>query len=122
MDRYGGYNRLGWRIQYCYAHLLRDVQDLETEFQEDTEVVAFVNTMSPLLTEACHLCGQSITDSEYYRRAREIQGEIEKAVNRAPFIRESSISKTFSANIEIGCFIGPRIDACLLKTILPNGS
>lgn len=83
VDRYGGYNRLRGRIQYCYAHLLRDVQDLEKEFPENTEVAAFVNTMAPLLTEACHLRGQSIDDAAYYSRAREIQVEIEKAAKRA---------------------------------------
>ena len=82
VDRYGGYNRIRGRIQYCYAHLLRDVQDLEKEFPEDTEVAAYVNTMVPLMTEACHLRGQTISDTRYYRRAREIRAGIEEATNR----------------------------------------
>ena len=34
VDRYHGYNRAPCALQYCYAHLLRDVQDLEKEFPE----------------------------------------------------------------------------------------
>lgn len=29
VDRYGGYNKMPVEIQYCYAHLLRDVKDLD---------------------------------------------------------------------------------------------
>lgn len=82
VDRYGAYNRLRGRIQYCYAHLLRDVLDLEKEFPEDVEVVAFVNTIAPLLTEAMHLRGQKIGDAKYYRRARNIQAGINQAARR----------------------------------------
>jgi len=32
VDRYAAYNKTPSQIQYCYAHLLRDVQDLEKEF------------------------------------------------------------------------------------------
>ncbi len=32
VDRYNGYNQVPCAIQYCYAHLLREVQDLGKEF------------------------------------------------------------------------------------------
>jgi len=35
VDRYGGYNRVPCEIQYCYAHLLRDMKDLEQEFENN---------------------------------------------------------------------------------------
>ncbi len=38
VDRYQAYNRAPCQIQYCYAHLLRDVKDLQKEFPDDPEV------------------------------------------------------------------------------------
>ena len=38
VDRYNGYNQMPCKIQYCYAHLLRTVKDLEKDFPENTEV------------------------------------------------------------------------------------
>lgn len=38
VDRYGGYNRVPSRMQYCYAHLWREMTDLETEFETSEEV------------------------------------------------------------------------------------
>ncbi len=32
VDRSAGYNKVPCEIQYCYAHLLREVQNLEKEF------------------------------------------------------------------------------------------
>ncbi|MFH1562116.1 MAG: transposase, partial [Nitrospirota bacterium] len=32
VDRYNGYNKVPCEIQYCYAHLLRNVEDLEKQF------------------------------------------------------------------------------------------
>jgi hypothetical protein len=48
VDRYPGYNRAPCAIQYCYAHLLREVQDLEKEFPEQAEVRRFVGELAPL--------------------------------------------------------------------------
>jgi len=45
VDRYAGYNKAPCKIQYCYAHLLRDVQDLEKEFPDQPEVAAFVRPL-----------------------------------------------------------------------------
>jgi hypothetical protein len=80
VDRYGAYNRLKCRIQYCYAHLLRAVEDLEKEFPDDEEIAAFVSTLAPLLSAACHLRGQKISAAKYTRRACEIRASIMKAV------------------------------------------
>jgi transposase len=40
-DRYAGYNGVKIARQFCYAHLLRDLQDLEKEFPENPEVRRF---------------------------------------------------------------------------------
>ena len=45
VDRYGGYNRVPCRMQYCYAHLLRDMNDLEQEFETHEEVKNYTSQM-----------------------------------------------------------------------------
>ena len=39
VDRYNGYNKVPCSIQYCYAHLLRDVEDLEKEFPDNLSLI-----------------------------------------------------------------------------------
>jgi len=83
VDRYGGYNKIQCQIQYCYAHLLRDVQDLEKEFPEEREISTFVAVVAPLLALAMNLRSQPITDKAYYKQALKLSGQI-KAVMNSP--------------------------------------
>lgn len=76
VDRYNGYHRVACRIQYCYAHLSRDLKDDATRFEENQEVVAFVASMRQLLVEAMTLRGKKMTDSEYWEEAAQIKREI----------------------------------------------
>ncbi len=55
VDRYAGYNKILCWMQYCYAHLLREVQDLGKEFTQQPEVQRFVQTLAPLLAQAMKL-------------------------------------------------------------------
>ena len=55
VDRYGGYNKSPCAIQYCQAHLLRDVQELEKKFPESGEVRSFVGTAAELIAETMKL-------------------------------------------------------------------
>ncbi len=80
VDRYAAYNKSPCALQYCYAHLLRDVEDLETEFPDSTEVNTFVSVMAPLLTAAMKLRSQPITDNDYYAKASNIKAQIINAV------------------------------------------
>lgn len=80
VDRYNGYNRAPCALQYCYAHLLRDVEDLAKEFPQQAEVQAFTATLIPLLAKAMHLHAQPLSDEEYYARARHLKEEIEKVI------------------------------------------
>jgi hypothetical protein len=82
VDRYSGYNRAPCALQYCYAHLLRDVEDLGKEFPAAPEVGAFTGTLSPLLAEAMHLQHQSLPDPAYYRAAVELQAQIGAAIEQ----------------------------------------
>jgi transposase len=80
-DRYAAYNKAPCDIQYCYAHLLRDVQDLEKDFPDQAEVSTFVAVVAPLLAMAQGLRRQPIDDEEFYRRATQLSSQIKAAMN-----------------------------------------
>lgn len=90
VDRYNGYNRVKCRIQYCYAHLMRDVEDVRDEFADQAEVQSFATTVIPLLADAMHLHSQPLSDEQYYREAGQIKRQIERAMKaeaRHPGVR-----------------------------------
>jgi transposase len=80
VDRYAGYNRAPCPLQYCYAHLLREVQDLEKDFPDSEEVKTFVSVMAPLLATAMGLRHQPINEAEFYQKAAETKAHIVAAV------------------------------------------
>ena len=82
VDRYGGYNKAPCAIQYCYAHLLREVEDLEKEFPDNGEVLTFTAVVIPLLSSAIKLRSQPISDAEFYAQAARIRCEIEAAMSQ----------------------------------------
>ena len=83
VDRYAGYNQAPGAIQYCYAHLLRDVQDLEKNFPDQPEVGAFVATLAPLLAAAMALRGQGLSRPAFRRQAAALKRRIVAVVNRS---------------------------------------
>jgi len=99
VDRYGGYNKVPCKIQYCYAHLLRKVEDLGKQFGEEAGVTCFVGTFAPVLAEAMYLRNQSISNKEYYRKALIIKQKILGIINspaKDPGIKE--IQEIFKEN------------------------
>jgi len=76
VDRYNAYNQSPCALQYCYAHLLRDVEELAKEFPDAAEVTAFTSTLIPLLAEAMHLRGRPLAEAEYYEQARALKQQI----------------------------------------------
>jgi transposase len=82
VDRYNGYNKMPCSIQYCYAHLLRTVKDLEKDFPENAEINSFVEALAPQLTNAISLRTLDITDRQFKRQATKIKNEILNIVNR----------------------------------------
>jgi transposase len=76
VDRYGGYNKVPCAIQYCYSHLLREVQDLEKEFPDAAEVTAFVSTVAPQLALVMGRRTQPISDAEFARQAVALKAQI----------------------------------------------
>jgi transposase len=83
VDRYNAYNKAPVPIQYCYAHLLRDVEKLAKDFPDNSEVQSYVGVLVPLLAQAMHLRPQSLSDEKYYQQAKEIQQKIME-VNKSP--------------------------------------
>lgn len=82
VDRYAGYNKMPLRIQYCYSHLLRAVQDLEKEFSNNREVRSFVETLAPLIADAIRLHREKITDPEYESIAEGLKKRIIEVAQR----------------------------------------
>ena len=76
VDRYHAYNKAPCALQYCYAHLMRDVEDLQKEFATEAEVQGFTAALIPLLAQAMHLRAQDISDRQYYRQAKELKARI----------------------------------------------
>ncbi len=81
VDRYAGYNRSPCAIQYCYAHLLRDLQDLEKEFPDQAEVRGFVQTVAPLLAAAMGLRGLGLPPRRYSKQGAQLRRKIKRAMN-----------------------------------------
>ncbi len=81
VDRYNVYNKAPCALQYCYAHLLREVQEIEKEFSEAEEVKTFVSILAPLLATAMHLRSLRITDAQFYQQAAEVKDQILEVVH-----------------------------------------
>jgi transposase len=82
VDRYAAYNKVPCQIQYCYAHLLRNVEDLEKEFPDEEEVSIFVAVATPQLSLAMRLRTQPISDADFYRRAATLRDEIKTTMGQ----------------------------------------
>jgi len=81
VDRYNAYNQMPCCIQYCYAHLLREVQDLGKEFPAVGEVSQFVESFAPLLAEAMKLRAQGLSVTQFRQQALELKMEIKALVH-----------------------------------------
>jgi transposase len=111
VDRYNGYNRAPCSIQYCYAHLLREVQDLGKEFPEVGEVSQFVGSFAPLLAGAMKLRAREL-------RATQFKGWC-KHRRSTPAFRKS---KTYSARKPLGSITGPKTQPFPLTTTAPSAN
>jgi hypothetical protein len=99
VDRYAGYNKAPCAIQYCYAHLLREVEDLEKEFPDSGEVQGFVSTFIPLLTLAMGLRNQRLSPAQFQRKATQVKSQIRAAVeNPAQHLGIRRIQDIFREN------------------------
>ena len=76
VDRYGGYNRFGGDIQYCYAHLARDTEEIVKDDPQSAECKRFADAFVPLLCQAMRLRKEPIGDAEYYVAAAALEQQI----------------------------------------------
>lgn len=76
VDRYAGYNRVPCEIQYCYAHLLREMKDLEQEFENNGEIKNYTCQMKLHLTDAMQLRKRGLSEAEYQTEAATIKSKI----------------------------------------------
>jgi hypothetical protein len=81
VDRYGGYNQMPVDLQYCYAHLLREVEKLEEEFRDEKAVTDFTGRLSGYLTLAMKLRGFKISDIEYLIEAEKLKDQIQMLIS-----------------------------------------
>jgi transposase len=80
VDRYPAYNRAPCALQYCYAHLLREVEALGKEFPGPDEVQRFVQRLAPLLAQAMRLRTQGLPVRQFRKSAAGIKAEIQATV------------------------------------------
>jgi transposase len=76
VDRYAGYNRVPCALQYCYAHLLRDLKKLEEEFESNEEVKNYTREMKLCLTDAMQLRNRGLSVSDYQGAAEAIKARM----------------------------------------------
>ena len=76
VDRYAAYNAAPCPLQYCYSHLLREVQDLEKEFPEEIEVQIFTSILAPLLAAAMQLRTHALDSGAFRAQARQLKERI----------------------------------------------
>jgi len=100
VDRYAGYNKIKCKIQYCYSHLLRKIEDLGKEFLDEPEVQNFVGEFAPLISKAIHLRYTNISDKKYYSEAKLLKKKILKIINApAKHLGIQDIQWIFKKNI-----------------------
>jgi len=122
VDRYNAYNRAPVALQYCYAHLKRDVEGLEKQFPDHDEVAAFVGSLVPALSEAMTLRTLGLPKKEFLRRAaRPSAGSSPSRIAR-PNIRPSGKCRTSSVSTRIGSITGPAPRPSPPRTISPSGT
>jgi hypothetical protein len=120
VDRYAGYNRSPCAIQYCYAHLLRDLEDLDKEFPDQPEVRGFVQTVRPLLAAAMGLRGLGLSRKAYRRQAADLRRKIKRVMNATAQHLGVRHIKTSSGRTPIVCITGPTTPRCRPRTTWPN--
>lgn len=81
VDRYHAYNKILCRLQYCYAHLLRNLTDLLKEFPENDEIRRFVDVLAPLLSAAIQARKFPGSTRQFLQQAAQIKRHILEVIN-----------------------------------------
>jgi transposase len=73
VDRCPAYNRAPCKIQYCYSHILREIQSLPEKFPDKQEVTGFSAKAASLVAHAIKLSKEPMPDEKYYAEAKRIK-------------------------------------------------
>jgi transposase len=76
VDRYAAYHQMPCALQYCYAHLLRDLKDFENEFESDQEVQNYTREMKTCLTDAMQLRNRGFSARQYRKEGQAIKARM----------------------------------------------
>ena len=76
VDRYSGYSRVPCKVQYCYEHLKRNLQDIVKQFPDEAEVKRFGKDVVAMLCKAMKLRRRRISDQRFYKQAAELKKKI----------------------------------------------
>ncbi len=82
VDRYHGYNKSPCALQYCYAHLKRDLESIEKDFPDNPEIASFVKSLAPALSQAMSLRTLGLSRPLFLRQAATIKRRIIAIVHR----------------------------------------
>ena len=82
VDRYRGYNQVPCEIQYCYAHLLRELEDLAKAFPKNREIGSYTKQMGKCLAKAMKLRKRELNEQEHQKEAAKIKRKIYELSNR----------------------------------------
>lgn len=77
VDRYSAYNKVPCALQYCYAHLSRDIEDLQKDDPDDPEVNRFVETALPQLAAAMSLRQLKLSQRQFLHQAATLRHDIQ---------------------------------------------
>lgn len=81
VDRYAGYNKMPCVLQYCYAHLLRDLKALGKSEPLNQAVQTFCSQLYSALSTAMKLqMATDLDDVQYYESAKITKEQIESIV------------------------------------------
>jgi hypothetical protein len=83
VDRYNAYNKAPCAMQYCYAHLSRDIEELHKADPDDPEVCRFVETALPQLAAAMGLRTLHLSRRQFQRQASALRHNIETTMQAA---------------------------------------
>jgi len=80
VDRYSGYSRVPCKVQYCYEHLKRNLQDIVKQFPDEPEVRRFGDDVVAMLRDAMKLQNRRISDQRFYAKAAELKQKLKDAM------------------------------------------
>jgi transposase len=80
VDRYAAYSRVPCKVQYCYEHLKRNLEDLVKKYPDSQELKNFADHVILFLRKAMQLRTRPISDDVFYKEAAKVKARIVAAM------------------------------------------